>query len=735
MTPETGVVFHRLWLPRPLDPTRVLLLLARMAADPLSPWMVLETRATTAGVAHLVAVHAPQIPWLYQTLHDLLPGVTISAKPEVIDRPLCGAAADLAFVPDSVALKSDDPVAATIAVLSALAVRLQDGDTLAVQFVLGPRRGGRHVRSDASDPHQSPLNRLSRGNRPLTGATRTQVEERVAHHGFLVAIRIGATTANPTRRRQLLANLAGALGTARSTGVRLKAYRGKPAHLNAATPPRRWRQRLAPHELSGLIAWPISDNDLPGVPPIHPRLLLPTIAPQEPARIVGRTALPGTDIPIGISPRDGLLHTIVMGPTGSGKSTALLQLIKADVAAGRPLLIIDPKKQLIDDVVERCIPADRTDDVVLFDPASPMPPGLNSLDTGDRDPDVLVDCLLSALKAVFHDGWGPRTEDIFLSSLLTLARAGQQRPEPYTLVDLPRLLTDAAFRQRVLAQARPDEVLAGFWAAYDDMSPGAQSAMIAAPMNKLRRYLLRPAARNILGQSAPRFRLRDIFRQNKIVLVPLNDALIGPVTAELLGSLIVAEAWQAAQERGNENNPMDRPGTVIVDECQKFIHLPTSFGDALSQSRSYGVGWVLAHQQRSQLPKELADAIDSNARNKLIFRLESAGDAAAMAKLAPGLDAEDFQLLPKYHAYARAVVSGEPSGWCTIATNPPPEKTGLADAIRRRSRELYGGAPNSVASQTRSGSETSYGPQDIPVGRKKRTQSQTKAYVAEEESM
>lgn len=732
MTAEsTQLVFHRLWPARPLDPARVLLLLERLAADPLSPQLVLETRATTTGIAHLVAVHAPQIPWLYQTLHDLLPGIAISSQSSVIDRPRCQAAASLTLVPDAVALKTDDPVAITTSVLSALAVKLAPEETLAVQYALGPRRGGHHVHSDAADPHQSPWSRLSRGNRPLTGATRRQVEQRITHHGFLTVLRIGVSANHPTTARQRLSSLAGALGTARSTGVRLVARRCKPEHLDSGQAPRRWSQHLTPHELVGLIAWPIGDHDLPGLTPIHPRLLLPAITPTETVRVLGTTALPGTELPVGISPRDGLLHCIVLGPTGSGKSTALLQLIKAEIAAGRPLLVIDPKRQLIDDILGRCVPPEFIDAVVLFDPASPQPPGYNPLDVGDRDSDVLVDALLAVFKAVFADGWGPRTEDIFLSSLLTLAKAGKHRRQPYTLIDLPRLLTDAGFRQRALTEARPDEILAGFWAAYDDMSPASQAAMIAAPMNKLRRYLLRPAARNILGQPAPSFRLRDIFRQNKIVLVPLNDALIGPVTAELLGSLIVAEAWQATQERGSENHPMNRPGTVIVDECQKFIHLPTSFGDALSQSRSYGVSWVLAHQQRSQLPKDLVEAVDSNARNKLIFRLESASDAAAMAKLAPSLDAEDFQLLPKHHAYARVVVAGESSGWCTIVTNPPPEPTGLADTIRARSRELYGAAPPSPTP----GASVLPPPEDVPVGRKRRRPEKSKDPAAEAESL
>jgi hypothetical protein len=708
--------------------------LERLAADPASPWLVLETRATSGGVIHLVAVHPPQIPWLYQTLHDLIPGIAISGKENVIGRTACDAAADITYEPDGIALNTDDPEAVTTAVLSALAIHLNDGETLVVQYLLGPRRGGHHLRPNAADPHQSTWSRLSQGNRPLTSAARGQLEGRLSRHGFLTTIRIGATIDNPTKHRQLLSGMAGALATARSAGVRLKVRRCHPALVDAARPPRCWRQRLSPHELTGLIAWPIGDRELPGVPPIHPQLLLPTNPPTEETRTLGVTALPGTEQKIGISPRDGLLHGILLGPTGSGKSNAALQLIKADVAAGRPLLVIDPKWQLIADIIATCIGADRVDDVVLFDLTSPFPPGYNPLDVGDRDPDVLVDSLLAVLKAVFADGWGPRTEDIFLSSLLTLARAGKQRAEPYTLVDLPRLLTDASFRQRALSQARPDDVLAGFWAAYDDMTPAAQAAMIAAPMNKLRRYLLRPAVRNILGQPAPRFRLRDIFRQNKIVLVPLNDALIGPVTAELLGSLIVSEAWQAAQERASEHQPMERPGYVVVDECQRFLHLPTSFADALSQSRSYGVGWLLAHQSRQQLPKDLSEAVDSNARNKLIFRLESASDAAAMAKLAPGLDAEDFQQLRKHHAYARVVVAGESSGWCAIATNPPPAPTGLADTIIQRSRELYGGTPPASTQEGSPASAEVPKSEDAPVGRKRRTVMKANSAEAEKES-
>ena len=374
----------------------------------------------------------------------------------------------------------------------------------------------------------------------------------------------------------------------------------------------------------------------------------------------------------------------------------LLNLIAADTAAGRPVLVIDPKQQLIRDIIERAVPESRVDDVVILDPTHlhwGRMVGFNPLDVGDRDPDVVVDGLIAVLAAVFHDGWGPRTEDIIHSALLTLARVGNERVrsggDPFTLLDLPRLLTDNRFRASVIGHVLDDPGLGSFWASYLGMSPAAQAQAIAAPLNKLRQYLLRPSLRAILGQPRPKFRLRDVFRTNKIVLVPLNEALIGPKTAQLLGSLIVAETWSATLERANERDPTSRPASVFIDEVQEYLHLPVSIDDALSQSRSYGVGWHLAHQHRGQLPPATRAAADSNAKSKIVFQPLDPDDAAAMARRAPELEAIDFLSLGKYQAYANLAVDGRPAGWALVRTLPQPEPTGLGDRIRQGSSQLY----------------------------------------------
>jgi hypothetical protein len=414
--------------------------------------------------------------------------------------------------------------------------------------------------------------------------------------------------------------------------------------------------------------------------------------------VLARSAAPGDDRRLGISPDDQMFHAITYGPSGSGKSNMLLHLISADIEAGRPVVVLDPKRQLIDDVLAR-IPEHRIKDVVEINAADPAPVSFNPLDVAGRDPDVVVDGILAVFQAVFRDGWGPRTADIFSASLRTLARASSP-DRPATLVDLPRLLTDAPFRRPLVGKVQDDVALAGFWAWYEELSPGAQAAAIAPSLNKLRQFLLRPALTRILDQPHSRFRLRDVFRDNKVVLIGLNEGLIGPGTAALLGSLIIADIWQATQERADDPRASTRPATVFVDEAPRFLNLPLSLADALAVSRSLGVGWFLAAQFRSQFPPELRTAIDVNARSKIVFATEHE-DARDSAKLARDLTAEDFIALPRFYAYANLVAGGLPSGWALVKTLPPPPATIAPEQVRAAVRATYGPAPQAPEPDTK----------------------------------
>jgi Type IV secretory system Conjugative DNA transfer len=523
--------------------------------------------------------------------------------------------------------------------------------------------------------------------------------------------------------------LLSAISTAQSPGVRINLTREDPKRLNDVRLPWRWPLHLSVSELVGLLGWPLgSDNDnLPGLPPAHPKALRPALNVHTGPRVFAASAAPGDDRLVGIAPNDQTYHAIAYGPSGSGKTNALLHLICADFEAGRPVAVLDPKKQLIDDLISR-VPDHRRNDVVILDASDESPVGFNPLDITGRDPDVVVDGILAVFEAVFRDGWGPRTADIFSACLRTLVRASTPK-RPATLMDLPKLLTDAKFRRQQVGRVRSDIALAGFWAWFDSQSPAAQAAAIASPLNKLRQLLLRPALIKMLDQREGKFRLRDIFRQNKIVLVPLNEGLIGPGTAGLLGSLVIADLWQATQERADDPHAKKQPGMVYIDEAPRFLNLPVSLADALAVSRSLSVCWILAAQFRNQFPATLRQAVDNNARSKIIFASEYE-DARDTAKLTRDLTPEDFMALPRYHAYVNLVADGHPSGWALVKTLPPPPATTDPEVVRAAARANYApDLPEATSTDTAESDEATATPEAddvlrvVPpeqIGRKRR---------------
>src|SRR5699024_4769982 len=112
------------------------------------------------------------------------------------------------------------------------------------------------------------------------------------------------------------------------------------------------------------LAWPHGNDELPGMPALHPRPMAP---PPDFVEVRSRafavTTASGPTTQIGISRNDSFRHTHIVGPTGVGKSTLMLHLIKADIAAGMSVVLIDPKGDLAMDTLAQ-IPEKRQRDVV-----------------------------------------------------------------------------------------------------------------------------------------------------------------------------------------------------------------------------------------------------------------------------------------------------------------------------------------------------------------------------------
>jgi hypothetical protein len=655
--------------------------------------IVLELTATSDGIIHRLHIPAVYTDIVLGALRAALPGVVAGQDVGYSARHVDVAAeVGQSGWRKPLAVGHAEQIAAAIL---ASVQPLTNGERIVLQWVLAPTAPVTTPKVTSgqtrhSGPFLAQVLRRLLTTPPVDAATAKAIKAKQSSPLFIATGRIGAAAGAARRARALVARVAAALHTANAPSAHLYrswwpsglVRRWMVAH---AAPLVRQPCLLNADELAGLVAWPLGDVSLPGLSMGGTKALAPSAEIPRYGRVVVQSTYPGMERPLALSLPDSLRHLHVIGPTGVGKSTLMLGLITQDMAAGRGVVVVDPKGDLVNDVLGR-VPAERTDDVVVLDPADEeRPVGLNLLARPGESPELVVDQVVSIFHDLYRDSWGPRTDDILRAALLTLVGVPGM-----TLAEVPLLLTDPSFRRPLVRRINDPVALGPFWGWYEGLSDGERMQAIGPVMNKLRTFLLRRRLRNILGQAEPAFDFDQALAARSIVLVPLTKGLLGEEAAALLGSLVVTRLWQAVQARAGLL-PEDRPVTfAYIDEFQDYLHLPIGIEAMLTQARGLGLGLTLAHQHLGQLPASVREAVLANARNRIAFQV-AASDAQALAReLAPDVKATDLQNLGRFEVVARLSSGGQVMRPVTGITLAPPAATGLAAISRLRSRGHYG---------------------------------------------
>ena len=711
-------VWRKVVWTRPYKTETVYEVLSHLAA--LSPrgTVIWEIRSKNGYISYLLGADKKYISGIEKAIkaHG---SIQFHAMEETERTPI-DTAWQLRISHPTLSLKTDITEAVIRAGLAALTEDKSNTEAV-IQIVLGRAYAPSPVPANLTDPNASWLQILLGDVQKASAESRKTVREKAKQHIFQAIIRIGIAGENANAR---IHSILGAFKVLEAAGVRIREETVKPAYINTAHVPWHFPLQLSVKELTNFLLLPTGEEELPGVPGLHPRPILPPQWYYSPTnQKMNRSFAVSMDAinpkELSISPRDSLEHCHLIGPTGSGKSTAMLHLILADIKAGRSVLVLDPKADLVNDVLMR-IPEERAGDVVIIDPSDPCPCGFNPLAFKDYgNPSLIADAVLSVLKEIFSDSWGIYTQDVLTAALLTLVET-----ENATLLWLLPLLTDEHFRRRITSKIKDRMALRPFWEQFEALRDTEKKQQISPVLNKLRQLTLRPGLRNILGQAKPKFSLTDLFYKRKIVLIPLNKGLTGGESARLLGSLIVGLTWTLALSRAGIPAEKRHIVEIYIDELQDYLSLPTDLSDALAQARGLGVGLTLAHQYRDQLPLDIRSGIDANARNKIVFGLQSK-DAKDMAAMAPELTVEDFMALPRYQIYASFQSNGRNTGWIQGKTLPPPPAVQDAADLKARSQAAYGIPAEQIEEEylnifTANNRTAEENPGDMNIGRKKR---------------
>jgi Helicase HerA, central domain len=685
-----GIHWFRLYFPHELDVEMATRLFRPLASRPRlgltrrTPAVIFELWSLGGDLRWLLGADEQLVPHLMEQLRAQLPGLAVEREPAP-SRPEPHATRDLRVDGGVQPLRLD--TASSVAAGLHEALRLVHTDESAVlQWIIGPSE---QRRVTPSRPSLTQLLGFNAMKPPVSD--RLQWRQKTSEPLFAVRGRVGARTSTLDRSHAftLMLAQAEALANASHSEVRSSAaLRGARALIRPSSL-QWWSGVLNAAELAVLLGFPVGGLPVEGTSPYPaPRQLVATAnqaAAGQGMKTLGHSLHPVDRQQLVVLPTSSALHHLhITGVTGSGKSTALASLLRADISAGRGVLLIDPRGDLINDVLAG-VPSTRRDDVVVIEPGiESMVVGFNPLAGGRKGAERRADQVLQLFRQVFGKSIGPRSHDVLLHALTALARSSQG-----TLADLPVLLTNRSFRRRLLAEVTDELVLAPFFAWYDGLSGAEQAQVIAPVLNKTRTFLSRPAIRRLLGQASPRFRVEDVFSHRRIVLVNLNPGIIGPETASLIGALLLGELWQATLRRASLPPHERHPVTVAVDEVQNFLKLPVDIGEMLAQSRALGVALVLAHQHLGQLTPGLKAAFIANARSRMVFQ-PSTEDIRPLTH-ALGLHSPNhLEHLGRFEACCRVVVNNMASLPFTVRTTPLGAPSSDPAALRAACQLRYG---------------------------------------------
>lgn len=657
--------------PAGLDANAIESALAGLVGLGPSAELIFEIRATAEKIQHQVYVSPNAQRAVEVALRAAVPTLRIrEGAPDVSTSATI--AERIEFGPD-VVLRTDEQEQTTAALLAHL-VGLGEGELVILRWALRP--------SSAPTLPES-----------TTDAQRRRAREwqpKLKRPGFRARGLI--LVAAPGRLRA--ADLGDQIGTVlrgRVTEARhLRVRRVAPGSLR--TMPRTTRRSpwLSSSELAGLLGWPMGARTVPGLAIGAARELPvpPSLSRVGRPLLVGRDST-GVERPVALGPVAALHHALIAGPTGSGKSSLLATGIVSDIAAGHGGVVIDPKSDLVDEVLDR-VPPKHADRVVVLDPAaSGAIVGLDLMGAGD--PDLRADVLVGALSAIFAGSWGQRSDFYGRLAIRTLADVPGA-----TLGDFGRLFFEPAFRRQAIASLS-DPWLAGAWQSYEALSPGEQAQHVQAPMAKVMGLIARPAVRRVLAQPAPKLDIARLLKERKWLFVNLAPGTLGEPAARLLGAVVMYVTWSAIEARAGIPKDQRRPVFLYVDEMGTLSSLPFGFELLAERARGLGGGLVISLQTFSRLSESVRAALFGNAATLVTFRAGH-DEANRIARELPGITADDLQALGEFEVAARVATGSRGSTVAIVTgrTEPPLPITGQAGAIRRASAARYGVDPGEI---------------------------------------
>jgi hypothetical protein len=317
--------------------------------------------------------------------------------------------------------------------------------------------------------------------------------------------------------------------------------------------------------------------------------------PQSPPTVLGDDVETGEAVGLTLDERMQGLY--VIGATGTGKTTLLLNMILSDISQNRGVCLIEPTGDLVKSTIGSMTER-RLKDVIYLDITDPTASfGINFFETPQGADVAEVAKVASFVQHLFDAVWAAHTETTprLAQVLRNTARVLIENPG-MTFSEIPLLLWEDGVREKLMRRVTSTQTKL-FFQHYNRRDPRGREELIASTINKADAYLHEQLVARIVSQSQSTIDFRRIMDEGKILLVHLSPQLEEPsrlIAAAILGRLLLASFGRADTPEKDR-----RPFMIYADEYQRYA--TNDFAVFLAESRKYRVGSTIANQTLEQL--------------------------------------------------------------------------------------------------------------------------------------
>ena len=329
-------------------------------------------------------------------------------------------------------------------------------------------------------------------------------------------------------------------------------------------------------------------------------------------------------------------HMWVVGGTGAGKTRSVLEpIIRADILAGRPIVVIDGKAdaETMDRIWSYAVQAGREDEVRYFHLAEARRsdtynPFLHGTATELKDKVICSFEQQEGLAKYYRD----QSQHLLLDVFNALRDAGQ----PAMLHDLYACAGDPDALKELFGMAKSPEIRSELERHILRWEEGTgKSEHIFSGIHTHLGLMVKSEFGHLLKTYNPDIDILDVYQNGGIVYFGL-PTLTYQESARALARIILQDLKAVAgivqtKMRENERAFM----SVVVDEFAAFAF--DDFSEFLNKARASQIGLVLSHQSLGGDLKKAGDAffrqVVTNTNTKVALRQDDPDDSLYFARI------------------------------------------------------------------------------------------------------